>query len=52
VTGGVEPPLAPEVRPAFERLQRRVTGALAALPAGTHPLTVSLSGTRAGGTRE
>jgi murein DD-endopeptidase MepM/ murein hydrolase activator NlpD len=48
VTAGVEPPLAPDVRPAFDRVQRRVTGELAALPAGSGPLTVSLSA--AGGT--
>jgi murein DD-endopeptidase MepM/ murein hydrolase activator NlpD len=43
VTAGVEAPLAPAVRPVFERAQRRLSNQLAALPEATGPLTVSLS---------
>src|SRR5262249_62028199 len=40
-TSSVQLPVA--IRPAFDRVERAVRRQLAALPATTHPLTVSLS---------
>ena len=48
LTGAIEQPVPASARRAFERVQAEVTRQLAALPAMTRPLAVTLSRTRPG----